>query len=163
MYETDDRGIYRLYGLQPGTYLVTTGGNPGFFGLPNAYEGDAPTYFPSSTRDTAAEVPVRGGEEATGIDIRYRGERGRTISGIVSGVMDQSLRYGLSITLSQASNGAYESITYVQPGTKPSFSFNGIGDGEYELTAQQGLGEGDNAFSPPRRVTIEGEALPAPH
>jgi protocatechuate 3,4-dioxygenase beta subunit len=153
---TDDRGIYRLYGLQPGTYLVTTGGNPGFFGLPNAYDGDAPTYFPSSTRDTAAEVSVRAGEEATGIDIRYRGERGRTISGIVSGVIDQNLRYGLNVTLSQASNGAYESTTYVQPGTKPSFSFNGIGDGEYELMAQQGLGEGDNAFSPPRRVSVKG-------
>ena len=153
---TDDRGIYRLYGLQAGTYIVTTGGNTGFFGLANAYDGDAPTYYPSSTRDTAAEVSVRGGEEATGIDIRYRGERGRTISGTVSGIVDQTLRYGFSITLSQASNGSYESTTYVQLGSKPSFSFNGVGDGEYELTAQHDLGEGDNAFSPPRRVSVKG-------
>jgi uncharacterized GH25 family protein len=26
---TDDRGIYRIYGLPPGTYLVTAGGGPG--------------------------------------------------------------------------------------------------------------------------------------
>jgi protocatechuate 3,4-dioxygenase beta subunit len=153
---TDDRGIYRLYGLQPGTYLVTTGGNLGFFGLPNAYDGDAPTYFPSSTRDTAAEVSVRSGEEATGIDIRYRGERGRTISGIVSGAIDPNLRYGVTVTLTQASNGAYESTTYVQPGTKPSFSFIGIGDGDYELSAQQGSGSGESYASLPRRVTVKG-------
>ena len=31
---------------------------------------DAPTYYPSATRDTAAEVSLRGGEESSGIDIR---------------------------------------------------------------------------------------------
>jgi hypothetical protein len=153
---TDDRGIYRLYGLEPGTYIVMAGGGLGFSGLLNAYDSDAPTFFPSSTRDTATEVQVRSGEEATGTDIRYRGERGRTVSGTVSGVNDPNLRFGLSVTLAQASTGAYESTTYVQPGAKPSFSFNGVGDGEYELTAQQGLGSGDNAFSPPRRVTVKG-------
>jgi protocatechuate 3,4-dioxygenase beta subunit len=155
-YMTDDRGIYRLFGLQPGTYIVKAGGGLDFSGIPNAYDSDAPTFFPSSTRDTAAEIQVRSGEEATGTDIRYRGERGRTISGIISGVNDPNLRYGLSVTLAQASTGAYESTTTVQPGGKPSFSFSGIGDGEYELTAQQGLGGGDNAFSTPRRVTVKG-------
>ncbi|HEV7373271.1 MAG TPA: carboxypeptidase-like regulatory domain-containing protein [Pyrinomonadaceae bacterium] len=153
---TDDRGIYRLYGLQPGTYIVMAGGSLGFSGLPNAYDSDAPTFFPSSTRDTAAEISVRSGEEATGTDIRYRGERGRTISGIVSGVSDPNFRYGLSITLALASSGAYESSTFVQPGAKPTFSFSGVADGEYELTAQQGLGGGGNSVSTPRRVTIKG-------
>lgn len=153
---TDDRGIYRLYGLQPGTYIVMAGGSLGFSGLPTAYDSDAPTFFPSSTRDTAAEISVRGGEEATGTDIRYRGEHGRTISGIVSGGADPSLRYGVSITLALSSSGAYESSTFVQPGTKPSFSFNGVADGEYDLTAQQGLGGGNNYISTPRRVMVKG-------
>jgi hypothetical protein len=153
---TDDRGIYRLYGLQPGTYVVMAGGSLGFSGLPNAYDSDAPTFFPSSTRDTAAEISVRGGEEATGTDIRYRGERGRTISGSVSGAIDPNLRYGLSVSLALSSSGAYESTTFIQPGAKPSFSFNGISDGEYELTAQQGIGGGESAISAPRHVTVKG-------
>jgi len=153
---TDDRGIYRIFGLEPGTYIVKAGGGFDFSGIPNAYDSDAPTFYPSSTRDTATEVQVRSGEEATGTDIRYRGERGRTISGIVSGVNDPNLRYGLNVTLALSSSGAYESTTFVQPGAKPSFSFSGVGDGEYELTAQQGLGGGDNAFSPPRHVTVKG-------
>jgi hypothetical protein len=77
---TDDRGIYRVYGLRPGSYLVMVGGGVSV-GTFNPYEGEAPTYYPSSTRDTAMEVSVRSGEESTGIDIRYRSERGHSISG----------------------------------------------------------------------------------
>lgn len=153
---TDDRGIYRLYGLQPGTYIVSAGGSLGFLAIPNAYGDDSPTYFPSSTRDTAAEISVRGGEEATGTDIRYRGERGHTISGTISGLIETNNRFGVTVTLAQAASGAFESTTYVQPGMKPAFSFNSLADGEYELTAQQGVSSGDNAVSNPRRVTVKG-------
>ena len=70
---TDDRGIYRIYGLAPGSYLVRAGGG-GAQGILSATEFDAPTYAPSSTRDTATEIQVRAGEEAT-VDIRYRMNR----------------------------------------------------------------------------------------
>jgi hypothetical protein len=62
---TDDRGVYRIYGLMPGTYLVTAGGRGAYGYMNNAYDGDAPTYAPSSTRDTAAEFTVRAGEDTT--------------------------------------------------------------------------------------------------
>lgn len=154
---TDDRGIYRIYGLYPGTYLVRTGGGLEFSSVFNAYEGDAPTFFPSSTRDTAAEVAVHSGEEVTGIDIRYRAERGHSVSGTISGLIEPNLRYSMNVTLTQSSSGAFESTTYVQPGQeKAVFSFSGVGDGEYELIAQEGLSAGDNAFSAPRHVTVKG-------
>ncbi|MBA2732323.1 MAG: carboxypeptidase regulatory-like domain-containing protein [Acidobacteria bacterium] len=153
---TDDRGVYRIYGLSPGTYVVSTGGGQRNFGTVNAYEGDAPTFFPSSTRDTAAEVPVRGGEEATGIDIRYRGERGHTISGTVSGLLDTNMNSGVPILLRPASGGGYEATSFVMPGTKPGFSFSGVSDGEYEVMAQQWGGTSDSAASPPRRITVKG-------
>jgi hypothetical protein len=153
---TDDRGVYRIYGLPPGTYLVSAGSSQRLFGTFNAYESDAPTYFPSSTRDTAAEVPLRGGEEATSIDIRYRGERGHTASGTVSGLIETSTRSGVSITLKQASSGAIEGTTFVMPGTKTGFSFSGMSDGEYEVMAQQMAGVNDSAASLPRRFTVKG-------
>src|SRR5204863_2393266 len=69
---TDDRGIYRLFGLSPGTYVVFAGGRGSSgYGI-NGYEKDAPTYAPSSTRDTAAEISLGSGEEKN-VDIRYRG------------------------------------------------------------------------------------------
>src|SRR6185295_20223156 len=82
---TDDRGVYRIYGLPGGTYLVSAGGRGSTFSL-GAYDSDAPTFAPSSTRDTAAEIVVRAGEETSGVDIRYRGEPGRAVSGTVSGL-----------------------------------------------------------------------------
>src|SRR5262245_57532428 len=60
----DDRGIYRIYGLAPGIYQVAAGGRSALSYSAGGYDGDAPTYYPSSTPDTATEVPVRAGEEA---------------------------------------------------------------------------------------------------
>ncbi|HEU4930754.1 MAG TPA: carboxypeptidase-like regulatory domain-containing protein, partial [Pyrinomonadaceae bacterium] len=48
--ESDDRGIYRIYGLRPGPYVVNAGG-PGQFGFAtsNGFDLDVPTYYPSAT------------------------------------------------------------------------------------------------------------------
>ncbi|HXM34575.1 MAG TPA: carboxypeptidase-like regulatory domain-containing protein, partial [Pyrinomonadaceae bacterium] len=70
---TDDRGVYRIYGLAPGTYVVSAGGSgtrASSFSI-NAYDTDAPTYAPASSRDTAAEITVRAGDETSSVDIRY--------------------------------------------------------------------------------------------
>ena len=80
---TDDRGVYRIYGLQPGSYIVVANSNSNRYVAygAEAYYSETPTYHPSSTRDAAAEVTVASGSEATGIDIRYRGEPGHAVSG----------------------------------------------------------------------------------
>jgi hypothetical protein len=76
---TDDRGIYRIYGLRPGSYIVGTSGemSDAYF---SPYAGSAMTYHPSSTHDTAAEVAVVSGAEANGIDIQFRGGPGYVVS-----------------------------------------------------------------------------------
>lgn len=72
---SDDRGVYRFWGLTPGTYVVFTYSNiAGHFGCSGA---KFPTYYPSSTREKAAEVTVKSGLETSGIDIRYREDQGR--------------------------------------------------------------------------------------
>jgi hypothetical protein len=69
---TDDRGIYRMFGLPAGRYLVfageskddriTRGGDIGAF--------YARTYYPSATEESQAKlVEIAAGGEATGIDI----------------------------------------------------------------------------------------------
>lgn len=152
---TDDRGIYRIYGLPPGTYTVSAGGSQRMM-LTNPYEGDAQTFFPSSPRDTAAEVPVRSGEETASIDIRYRGERGHIISGKVSGFMETKTPASASVTLRQVPGGGFEGGTFVMAASKPGFQFNGVSDGEYEVAVQQWGGETESAASTPRRITVRG-------
>src|SRR5215475_4761212 len=104
---TDDRGVYRIYGLQPGTYVVFT--RSSFSGpYPSPYDLDTPTFHPSSTRETATEVAVNSGGEVIGVDIRYRGDTGHVISGTVTGGGGSPSPYvSVSVSLTNAAGGAY--------------------------------------------------------
>jgi hypothetical protein len=102
-WRTDDRGIYRIYGLVPGAYIVQAGGRGGPGPAPpSPFSQDGPTYYPSSSRDAATPVSVRAGEEVSGIDISYRGEKGRVVSGrVIAKTADGGARFNTTqITLS---------------------------------------------------------------
>jgi hypothetical protein len=156
--ETDDRGVYRIYGLAPGSYVVIAGGSAFISSQTSAYAEDAPTYHPSSTRDTAAEVTVHTGQEVTGIDIRYRGEKGQAISGTVSGALPSGSRIGsVNISLVNTITSATEATTFIPPmESNHSFAFYGVPDGEYEVTAQSFSSPEGGAVSPPRAVSVKG-------
>lgn len=73
MFSTDDRGVYRIYGMLPGRYKVSVGDAPdsgmvriGFGG------GSYPrTFHPDVAEESrATAVEVSAGSEATGIDIK---------------------------------------------------------------------------------------------
>ena len=151
---TDDRGIYRIYGLRPGTYIVSAGG-PGFSAAFNPYDTDAATFAPSSTRDNAAEIGVRSGEDST-IDIRYRGEPGH----VISGTAKFGGPNGGSINLSPAGGPALLATTYQAAGSR-GFAFTGIADGDYDLIAQEATSSQTAttpifSLSEPKRITVKG-------
>ena len=154
---TDDRGVYRIYGLATGTYLVMAGGGFAYsgFGL-NAYATDAPTYSPSSTRDTAAEVNVQAGEETANVDIRYRGEPGHTVSGIASGPQPPEPS-GFNLMLSSTIGGGsqWNNATYQRPGSR-GFFFSGVADGDYDVTARSYFPSGEWVLSDPKRIKVRG-------
>ena len=156
---TDDRGVYRFYGLAPGTYVVYTRGN--MVGSPiSAYDGYAPTYHPSSPRETAAEIAVTSGGEATGVDIRYLGERGHTISGVVNDPSLAAPNARTSVALYNASTGFQAGTSSVRPGEAQSgFAILGVTDGEYEIIARRFLAENEYFTSPPHRITVRGADL----
>ena len=159
---TDDRGVYRIYGLAPGTYLVYAGGSgssPGYW--IDAYGSDAPTYAPSSTRNNAAEIIVRGGEESS-VDIRYRGEPGHTVSGTVRSQGTNSV----NLTLVPVGSGFMPAGSTYLPSGSRGFTFTGVANGDYELVAQetvspravspQAVSFPEMASSEPRRITVKG-------
>jgi len=158
---TDDRGVYRLYGLTPGTYVISAGG-PGGAGRdapPTAFEKDSPTYAPSSTRDTASEVTLNSGDELT-VDIQYRAEPGHAISGRVAGTIKYegpflwSAWVSLFDVRSRTEIGSTTSLSY----NKFAFAFFGVPDGDYELYASQSSSTGE-LMSPPTRVKVQGSDL----
>ncbi|MGH9871492.1 MAG: carboxypeptidase-like regulatory domain-containing protein [Pyrinomonadaceae bacterium] len=150
---TDDRGIYRIFGLLPGTYLVFAGGRGSSDYGPNAYDKDAPTYAPSSTRDTAAEILVSSGEEKA-VDIRYRGDAGHALSGTVIAPVIQNSPV-ITIALARLTANAPETrmSIYLSPDSK-AFEFYGVADGEYLIWAARVLSDG-TLVSEPRRVTVK--------
>ena len=152
---TDDRGVYRIFGLVPGTYVVFAGGK-GFSGTgANAYDLDAPTFAPSSTRDTAEEVTLATGEERT-IDIRYRGTGGHAVSGNVSVPATPDLPW-ITINLDRIVKSSLESrmTTYQRAGMK-GFDFHGVTDGDYFIWAVYGPSSDATLLSEPKRITVRG-------
>lgn len=163
--ESDDRGIYRIYGLKPGPYIVNAGG-PGQFGLvaSNGFDLDVPTYYPSATRDTAIPVAVRSGDETTGIDIKYSGAEGHRISGFVLGSVDagaSAANGAIVIILAPAGTQSLLSMALASPlDQRRAFGFNGVADGEYDLFAAFQTGQqNDASLVANKRVTVRGGDL----
>jgi hypothetical protein len=152
--QTDDRGIYRLYGLAAGSYIVVANPTTGDTYRATGYDQETPTYHPSSARDGASEVMVQLGAEASGIDIRYRNVRGHAISGSIDGTFSNDI--GFQIELQPAGGGGIVGYGYAQPmGDVRSFYFDGLPDGDYDLIAQ-GANQEESFISTPRRISLRG-------
>jgi hypothetical protein len=173
-WKTDDRGIYRIYGLEPGKYVVSAGGkgfNP--FGV-GEFDSDAPAYHPTGTRDMAAEVGVQAGQESVGIDIRYRESRGYIISGSISSGDENNSPVSMAmLVLTNAVTGNLESWSLAGGFGTPAFNnssienkrpfaLTGIADGEYDVSATAaglsalGSVSGNTYVAPARRVKVKG-------
>jgi hypothetical protein len=154
---TDDRGVYRLYGLPMGSYIIATGGSSRFAATPpTPYETDASLYAPSSTRDAAIEVAVNSGDEVT-VDIQYRSEPGHIVSGIVTGATKPTCTSSYAATISlldprtkaEIGAGAISANNFI-------FSIYGVPDGEYEVHASQASPSGETLVSPPIQIKVQG-------
>ena len=159
---TDDRGIYRLYGLPAGTYVVSAGGPSryGFYagGTTAAYETFVPTYAPSATRDGAIEIVLNNGDEVTA-DVQFREEHGHVISGTITGARMSEFgaqTYGVGISLFDVRNRIDVGNGFANPTNNSSFALYGVPDGEYELFASQGSNTGDSIMSPAKQIKVQG-------
>jgi hypothetical protein len=156
---TDDRGVYRIYGLPPGVYIVGIGDTIAGAVDSTQIGRDAPTYYPSAPRDVAEEITLRGAEEVSGIDIRHRGEQGRTISGVISAVGASARPFEFAIVrLRAVEANEFETLTYVN--NSRGFVFYCVADGEYELQAWGGSDKDDaGAGSAAKRISVKGADL----
>lgn len=156
-WKTDDRGQYRIYGLEPGSYVVSAGGKGLLSFQDDGHGGNVATYYPSSTRDTATEVKVSSGQETVGIDIRYRGGRGHAISGTIASGASTSTSTVAAVTLTHASSSVTETMTYVSMALpNRGFTFYGVADGEYFVSAICLEENSSASVAPPRRVKVKG-------
>jgi Carboxypeptidase regulatory-like domain len=150
---TDDRGVYRVYGLPSGTYIVSADGSADYSpsGV-NAYSTDTPTFAPSSSRETADEISVRAGDESN-VDIRYRAEHGSSIRGVVRGARTGDMGFWVTLT-SLAEKGQRWSSSFRDPNGE--FAFEGIPDGEYHLVALAYWNDRDRGLSESMVINVRG-------
>jgi Carboxypeptidase regulatory-like domain len=145
---TDDRGIYRIYGLPEGRYLVSVGHSPDGTPSLRPYQSRYPrTYHPDTTDQSQAKaIEVGEGSEATGIDIVLgdakktytiygrvmHGETGQPVPGV-------QLHHSL---ISPDGRGG-QSWSGFGEGTnaKGEFRLQGVAKGKYAVFARAGQGE----------------------
>ena len=152
---TDDRGVFRIFGLIPGTYVVFAGGR-GFSGTgANAYDNDAPTFAPSSTRDTAEEISIASGDERA-IDIRYRGTSGHAVSGNINLTIAANSPW-IQVNLMRIVNSKLDiGATTFQHERAKGFEFQGVADGDYLIWTGYTSRVAEQLLSEPKRITVKG-------
>jgi protocatechuate 3,4-dioxygenase beta subunit len=155
MYSTDDRGIYRIFGLRPGRYLVSAGKDSDVM---SAFLSQRPkrvqTYYPSVTEEAKARpVQVSAGSEASGVDIQFSGtDKGFVVSGRVLDSESKTPIANAMVAYSKARNErTAETDTWIKTDTgteisgmpggftttndKGEFRFAAVSPGNYKLDA----------------------------
>lgn len=145
---TDDRGVYRLYGMTPGEYVISaTSISQDLRSQMNvemavtmevpAPVAFAPTYYPGATSPASAvSVTVVGGEERQGIDITLMKVQTATINGIVvssAGAVPPSVSISLQ-PLDEAAQGMALSSARVTPDGR--FTLRNVPPGQYHVVAR---------------------------
>jgi hypothetical protein len=151
---TDDRGVYRFYGVTPGSYLVGIGTSGDRLFYDNS-DSDAVFYPNAPTAAEAKPVQVAEGEEKTDIDIALGARpRGVEVSGQV--VDDETgmpmagvaVFYGAMTTTTQGTQ-EMGSMQYGSSSDKTGrFYLSGISPGHYSAFVRGMLG-GPAAYSDP--------------
>lgn len=147
MYQTDDRGIYRVYGLPAGWYKVSVGVEPG--GGINHERVYYPRTFYPDTPDTAKAnvIELKAGTEASGIDIQVgRHEETYRVSGrVVDSDTGQPVGGARVSYLVNPQNPERNSpFIGLAAGTRGEFQLSGFTPGQYGVYVSSQFDGGDH-------------------
>jgi hypothetical protein len=159
MYRTDDRGVYRLYGLPPGRYKVSVGegGEPGIFTFPTG--SYLRTFYPDVTEESKAAIIELGeGVEVTNVDIRVSSFLNPyTVSGRIinagTGAPMAGARYGYAAVGDDGRYVGSVSVKSTPASPRGEFSIEGLLPGRYAFfVVNEGKAE---AYSEPTVVELK--------
>ena len=152
MYQTDDRGVYRIFDLSPGRYRVSVGYDATTDGLTRAHRYDQTFYLDPTDQTKPGVVELSEGDEAKDIDIRV-GATAATFA--VSGrVIDTEtgvpiIKAGVSFSMvTQDKNNRVPGIT-IQTDDRGEFKFEGFSPGHYLVTPNARSYGGGNFYGDP--------------
>src|SRR5262245_10287333 len=167
MYQTDDRGHYRIYGLPEGRYLISVGYAESFLSanIISTREFYPRVFYPNATSDSEAKViEVSEGSEATNIDITVPDpKKTHDVYGRVLDAGSGRPVAGVEVVVGWApSEGRYAASGYAGSGARsgPNGEFHlfGVQPGRYSILAQPDE-EGDGFISDPVIVDIDEDTV----
>jgi hypothetical protein len=152
-FATNDLGEFRLYGLMPGTYVVsampaelggmmmTTPGGPASPGTQN--DGHGITYFPGTTNEDEAQAITVGLSDVANASFAMVPQRTTRVSGIVRDSQGKPISTSLSLR-TQAGNGM-SMRTLTTSGTDGRFAVGNIPPGEHYIEVSPRAGSDESA------------------
>jgi hypothetical protein len=145
---TDDRGMYRLFGLRPGSYLIRS--------LAKEYDDESylPTFYGESpTVDPAHAIDVTLDGQVDHVDLHPMTGRLFTVSGRVPG------RYGQAVSVTLSSDSGRETAAVDSRG---NFRFNPMAPGQYELLAEAPAGRSGGLEAAFQVLTVDRDLTDIP-
>ena len=159
MFRTDDRGIYRVYGIPYGKYIVSAGqGGPGGVVTLGGANAPATTYHPNVTDRARAEViDLSSGGESTGVDIQLGvlspsfSASGRFVDADTGQPVSGSVTRYMTFRQERSTSNSLENVT---TDVKGQFKFDGLSPGEYGVFSENNPGSPSSTYSDLTRFQI---------
>jgi hypothetical protein len=138
---TDDQGRYRIFGLQPGSYIVAAYAGQLVLGQPDAADipGYATTYFPGTANPSELRlISVPASQDLEGLNFSLSRTPTAAVSGVARNSTGEPITGGLLLSSSRRS--AAVATTPVGARIQPdgSFEFPNVAPGQYVIQAYKG-------------------------
>jgi hypothetical protein len=147
---TDDDGRYRIFGLQPGSYIVAAYAGQLVLGQPNVADlpGYATTYFPGTPNPSELRlVAVPASQDLDGVSFSLSRTPTATVSGVAVNSTGEPITGGLVLASSRRSSAVATTPVGARIQRDGSFAFPNVPPGQYVIQAYRGRS----------RSSVEGE------
>jgi protocatechuate 3,4-dioxygenase beta subunit len=147
---TDDLGRYRIFGLQPGSYVVAAYAGQLVLGQPDVADipGYATTYFPGTSNPSELRlVAVPASQDVESVNFSLSRTSTASVSGLALNSTGEPITGGLILASSRRSSAVATTSVGARIQPDGSFTFPNVGPGQYVIQAYRGR----------TRSSIEGE------
>jgi protocatechuate 3,4-dioxygenase beta subunit len=129
--QTDDKGRYRVLGLQPGTYVIAALADAASFGSGVTGSQAVPIYFPGSASIADALTVTITAVEVEGIDFALADVPVARVTGVALDSTGVPIDGTITLAVSHRSGSIVPSARTVRSGPDGAFAFVNVAPGDY--------------------------------
>ena len=133
--QTDDRGQYRVMGLQPGTYVIAALADAASLGGGTTVSQPVPIYFPGSASIADASTVTLTTTDVEGIDVALADVPAARVTGVAFDSSGAPLNGTITLAVSHRSGSVVPSSRTTGTGPGGAFTFFNVAPGDYVVQA----------------------------